>query len=99
MTWRNNRFTFAIAIEAGLVSGLGKLVMDAQDGLALGDHQAGQVLGEVAALGLVGEEIAVLFQGVLDELGELNNPWHDHMLRIPSAPEQIAGETGLFSLF
>ena len=87
------------AVEAGLVGGLGELVVDAEDGLALGDEEAGEVLGEVAALALVGEEVAVLGQGVLDELGEFDDPWHDQMLRSPTAPEQIGGETGRFCLF
>src|SRR5512142_2667801 len=60
-----------------LVGGLGELVMDAQDGLPLGDEEPGEVLGEVAALALVSEEITVLSQGVLDDPGELDDPWHD----------------------
>src|SRR5262249_14669647 len=45
------------AIETGLIGGPGELAVDPQDGLALGDDQPGQVLGEVAALALVGEEV------------------------------------------
>ena len=70
-----------------------------EDGLALGDDQAGEVLGEVAALALVGEEVAELSQGVLDQLGELDDPWHDQMLRSPTAPERIEGKTGRLYLF
>ena len=87
------------AVEAGLIGGLGELVMDSEDGLPLGDEESGEVLGEVAALALVGEEIAVLVQGILDELGEFDDPWHDEMLRSPTAPEQIRGETERFCLF
>jgi hypothetical protein len=86
------------AIEAGLVGGLGEFVMDAQDGLALGDEQTSEVLGEVAALRLIGEEIAVLVHGFLDERGVFDNTWHDQMLRDPTAPEQIEAKTGRFCL-
>ena len=87
------------AVEAGLVGGPGELAMDAEDGLPLGDEEAGEVLGEVAALALVGEEVAVLGQGVLDELGELDDSWHEQMLRSPTAPGQIGFKTGRLCLF
>ena len=87
------------AVETGLVGGLGELVMDAQDGLPLGDEQSGEVFGEVAALALVGEEVAVLVQGVLNDLGEFDDPWHDDMLRSPTAPEPIRGKMERFYLF
>ena len=61
--------------------------------------RAGEVLGEVAALALVGEEVAVSGQGVLDELGELDDPWHEQMLRSPTAPEPIGDKTGRICLF
>jgi hypothetical protein len=60
------------AVEAGLVGGLGELVMDAQDGLPLGDEEPGEVRGEVATLALVGEEIPVLSQGVLEGWNRAN---------------------------
>ena len=87
------------AVEAGLVGGLGELAVDAEDGLPLGDHQAGEVLGEVAALALVGEEVAVLGQGVLHDLGKFDDPWHEQMLRTPTAPEPIRGKMERFYLF
>ena len=87
------------AVEAGLVGGLGELVVDAEDGLALGDEEAGEVLGEMAALALVGEEVAVPGHGVLDHRGEFDDPWHDQMLRSPTAPEQIRAEMGDFTYF
>src|SRR5512142_907383 len=87
------------AVEAGLVGGLGELVMDAQDGLPLGDEEPGQVLGEVAALALVSEEITVLSQGVLDDPGELDDPWHDQMLRSPTAPERMRAKRADFAYF
>jgi hypothetical protein len=68
------------AIETGLVGRLSELVMDAQDGLALGDDESGEILGEVPPLALVDEEVAVVVQGVLDELGELDDARHDRML-------------------
>ena len=50
-------------VETGLIGGLGELVMDSQDGLPLCDEESGEVFGEVAALTLVGAEIAVLVEG------------------------------------
>ena len=87
------------AIETGLVGGPGEFVMDAEDCLAFGDDESGEVLSEVTALALVAEEVAVLSQGVLDQFGELNDPWHDQMLRNPIAPERIEGETSRLYLF
>jgi hypothetical protein len=76
-----------VAIEAGLIGGLCELVVDAEDGLPLCDEESGEVFGEVTALALVGEEFAVLGQGILDQLGEFDDPRHDRMLRSPKAPE------------
>jgi hypothetical protein len=59
----------------------------------------GLILGEVAALTLVGEEVTVLSQGVLDKLGKLDDPWHNQMLRSPTAPERIEGKMGRLYLF
>jgi hypothetical protein len=53
----------------------------------------------VAALTLVGEEVTVLGEGVLDQLGVFDNPWHDQMLRSPTAPEHLMMRLGRFSLF
>ena len=86
-------------VETGLIGGLGELVMDSQDGLPLCDEESGEVFGEVAALTLVGEEIAVLVQGILNDLGEFDDPWHDDMLRSPTAPEPIRGKMERFYLF
>ena len=83
------------AIEAGLVGGLGELVVDAQDGLALGDHQPGEVLGEVPPLGLVGEEVAELGEGVPDDLGEFDDAWHDQMPRGTNCAGAYETEKGL----
>ena len=68
----------------------GELAVDAEHGLPLGDHQAGEVLGEVPPLALVGEEVAVLGQGVLHDLGELDDSWHEQMLHTPFAPRKMA---------
>ena len=81
-------------VETGLIGGLGELVMDSQDGLPLCDEESGEVFGEVAALTLVGEEIAVLVQGILNDLGEFDDPWHDDMLRSPTAPEPNPRKNG-----
>src|SRR5512135_558977 len=87
------------AVEAGLIGGLGELFMDSEDRLALGDEESGQILGEMAALTLVGEEVTILSQGVLDQRGELDDPWHDQMLGSPTAPKRIEGKTGRLYLF
>ncbi len=87
------------AVEARLIGGLSELIMDTEDGLPLGDEEPGEVLGEVAALALIGEEVGVPGQGVPDELGVLDNSWHEQMLRSPTAPEPIRGEMGRFYLF
>ena len=73
--------------------------IDPEDGLALGDHQSGEVLGEMPALAFVGEEVAVLGHGVLNHRGEFDDPWHDQMLRSPTAPEAIRVEMSRFYLF
>ena len=86
------------AVEAGLVGGLGELPVDAEDVLAVGDEQAGEVLGEVAALGLVGEEVAVL-EGFLNDLGELDDASHEQMLRTPFAPGENRSKSPPSSLF
>ena len=64
------------AVEAGRVGGLGELGVDAGDGLAGGDEQAGEVLGEVPALRLVGEQVAEVLEGFLNHLGELDDAGH-----------------------
>jgi len=87
------------AVEAGLVGGVGERLVDAEDGLALGDEEAGEVLGEVAALAVVGEEVAVSGHGIANHGGEFDNPWHDQMLRTPTAPEGIRAAMRRFYLF
>src|SRR3954470_17086553 len=73
--------------------------MDAQDGLAFGDHQPGEVLGEVPPLGLVLEEVAELIQGVLDDLGELDDAWHDQMPGGTNCAGAYEAEKGLLLPF
>src|SRR5262245_43959521 len=48
------------AVEAGLVGGLGEFAVDATDVLAFRYEQASEVLSEVAALRLVGQQVAEL---------------------------------------
>ena len=69
------------AIETGLVGGLGEFSMDAQDGLALSDHQSGEVFGEMAPLGLIGEQVPKLIEGVVNDRREVDDGWHDQVLR------------------
>src|ERR1019366_463736 len=63
-------------VEARLVRGLGELVMDAQNGLAFGDHQTGEILREMSALRFIGEKITKPLQGGLDDVGEFNDGGH-----------------------
>ncbi len=44
-----------VPVEAGLVRGHGELMVDAEHGLPLGDHQTGEILGEVPPLAFVVE--------------------------------------------
>ena len=53
----------------------------------------------MAPLGVVGEEITVLVDGLLHDLGDFDDAWHVQMLRDPTAPEQIDAKTGRFYLF
>jgi len=43
-------------IEARLVGCDGEFPVDSRDILLVGDHQPGQIFGEMASLGLIGEE-------------------------------------------
>ncbi len=64
------------AVQAGLVGRDCKLAVDTADGFAFSNEQAGQILSEVLALGLVGKQVCVLDQEVLHDAWELNNRWH-----------------------
>ena len=86
-------------IEAGLVGGLGELAVDAEHGLPLGDHQAGEVLGEVPPLAFVGEEVAVLGQGVLHDLGKFDDSWHEQMLRLHLRQTKTGRNRSIFPIF
>ncbi len=73
-------------IETGLIGRLGEFAVDAEHGLTLGDHEPGEVFREMPALAFVGEEVAVPSQGVLHDLGKLDDSRHEQMLRTPFAP-------------
>src|SRR5207247_1957834 len=64
------------AIETGLVGGLSKLTVDATHVLAFGHEQASEVLGEVVALGFVGQQVAELVEGFLNHGGEVDDTGH-----------------------
>src|SRR5690606_11006918 len=68
------------AVQAGLVSGDGKLPVDAADILALGNIQAGQIFGEVAPFWLVGEQVAILLQQLVHQVWVLDDGWHPALL-------------------
>jgi hypothetical protein len=73
-----------------LIGGLGELIVDSQDRLSLGDDQSGEVDGEMAALGFVGQEIVVLTQGVLNDRWEFNDLRYNHMLKLPECAMAIS---------
>src|ERR1044071_6550239 len=83
------------AVQAGLVGRDGKLTIDAADGVAFSNEQAGQILSEVLALGLVGKQVCVLDHQVLHDAWELNNRWHiaSHGLpaRVTYTPHRTTG--------
>jgi hypothetical protein len=62
--------------------------MDAKHSFSLGDHEPCEVFGEVSPLAFVGEQITVLGQSVLNDLGKLDDSWHERMLRTPIAPDE-----------
>ena len=64
------------AMEAGLVRGVRKLTVEARDVLACGDEQAGELVGEVAALGFVGQQVAELLERFLNDGGEVDDAGH-----------------------
>jgi hypothetical protein len=69
------------AIETGLIGGLGEFPMEAEDGLALSDHQSGEVFGEMVPLGLIGEQIPKMIEGVVNDRGKVDDGGHDQVLR------------------
>jgi hypothetical protein len=77
------------AVEAGLVGGLGELAVDATDVLALGDEQPGEVLGEVAALWLVGQQVTEVLEGLVDHRGEVDDAGHG---RLPGREHHHPGQ-------
>ena len=68
-----------------MIGGLGEFAVDPKHRLALGHHQSGEVLSEVSPLAFVGEEVAVLSQSVLHDLGKFDDSWHEQMLHTPFA--------------
>ena len=66
---------------------LGKLPVDGSNVLALGHEQAREILGEVAALGLIGQEVAKGTQRVLNDLRVVDDTGHGRLLvRTPYPP-------------
>jgi hypothetical protein len=63
-------------VERGLVGGEGERAVDAADGLRLGNQQAAQRFGKVAALRHVGEPFRKLLDGWLEVGRQLNNGGH-----------------------
>ena len=68
------------AIQAGLVTCRGELPVDGGDILAGSDIQTGEVLGKVAALRFVGQQVTELPHSFLHNLGKLDNASHDRVL-------------------
>jgi len=63
-------------VQARLVGRLSELAVDSQHGLPLGDHQPGEVLGEMPPLRVAHKQVAELFHGVTHHLRGLYDPWH-----------------------
>jgi len=64
-------------VQARLIGGHGKLAVDAAHRLSRGNHQAREVLGQVASLGLAGEKVAELLDGRRNDVRKRSDPWHD----------------------
>ena len=64
------------AVEAGLVGGVREGGIDGGDGLACGKVEAAEVLGDVTALRLVGEEMAEVAGGLREHMGEGKDASH-----------------------
>ena len=77
------------AIETGLVGGACELGVDTGDGVAGGDEEAGEILGEVAALRFIGEQIAELAERLLDHLGEIDDAGHGLNLNGKKIPQSV----------
>src|SRR5262245_47630379 len=77
------------AVEAGGVSGASELGVNPRDRLAGGDVEPRQVLGEVAALRLVGKQVAELLQGLADDLGVVDDAGHGWSLRKRGSPDSV----------
>ena len=52
-----------------------------------------EIIAEMAALALVGEDLTVIRHRVLHNLRQLDNPWHEQMLHRPFAPDQNSMES------
>lgn len=76
-------------VETRLVGGVGKFPVDSQDGLALGDQQAREVLGEVPPLRFAAEEVAEVTEGILHHLRKFNDSRHKRPLGRLTAPAAI----------
>jgi hypothetical protein len=65
----------------GLIAMPGEFPVDGRDVLVGGDRKAGEVFGEVASLRFVGEQVAEVPEGFLDDLGELDDAGHGGVLQ------------------
>ena len=68
-------------IQARRIGGLGKFAVDASDGFIRGDHQAGEILGEMPTLRLTRKQIAEFTHGFAYHFGKLHNRRHGRTLR------------------
>jgi hypothetical protein len=59
----------------------GEFPVDGGDVLVGGDREAGEVFGEVASLGFVGEQVAEVPEGFVDDLGERDDAGHGGVLQ------------------
>jgi hypothetical protein len=87
------------AVGARLVGRRSEFAVDAQNGLAPGDEEAGQIPGEVIPLAVVGEEIGVPVRGIMNDLGERDSVRDEQVLRSPTAPVNNRAEQAQSTLF
>ena len=63
-------------VQARLVGGLDEFVVHAGNGFVPGDHQSGQILGQMLSLRLAGKQIGEFVHGVTNYIGNLDNCGH-----------------------
>jgi len=85
------------AVQTRLVGSVHEFVGDAVDSFVAGDHQAGEIFGEVFALRCAAEKVGELFDRSFDDLGKRDDPCHDEISVSSREPTSTkATKTGFF---